>query len=358
MQVDNQTLYYRQGGSDKIYCAEIVLDDGGYLVNYAYGRRGNTLKSGTKTSEPVPIGQAQKIFEKLLKAKKKKGYTVGEDGMPYSNHENGGEYSGISCQLLNPVSRAEALSLCANSAYLAQMKYDGERRLISVVNNEEARGINRRGFYVALPKDVVDFLANKCFTSMVVDGEQVGDQVVLFDILEYDGEDYRTHTVDERLHLLQRIFNDKDSPIHLAKTAYDAETKQALFKEMELNNKEGVVFKLRNSLYKPSRPSSGGSQLKFKFYVETSVVVDSVKKNKRSVNIMGVDKESLVPLGAVTIPSNHSIPKAGDVIEVKYLYAFKGGSLFQPTFIKARNDLTLSDCSIAKLKYKAPCLSE
>ena len=47
------SLYYREGGSDKVYQAAIEPKEGGYVVNFAYGRRGSTLTSGTKTSAPV-----------------------------------------------------------------------------------------------------------------------------------------------------------------------------------------------------------------------------------------------------------------------------------------------------------------
>jgi hypothetical protein len=30
------------------------------------------------------------------------------------------------------------------------------------------------------------------------------------------------------------------------------------------------------------------------------------------------------------IPANKEIPKPDDVVEIKYLYAFRGGSIFQP----------------------------
>src|ERR1700753_1634696 len=33
------TLYYRQGSSDKVYQASIAQRDGGYVVEFAYGRR-------------------------------------------------------------------------------------------------------------------------------------------------------------------------------------------------------------------------------------------------------------------------------------------------------------------------------
>jgi len=50
--------------------------------------------------------------------------------------------------------------------------------------------------------------------------------------------------------------------------------------------------------------------------------------------------------------ANAEIPKVGDLIEVTYLYAFRGGSLFQPTFSMVRTDIDREDASIAQLKYK------
>ena len=41
------------------------------------------------------------------------------------------------------------------------------------------------------------------------------------------------------------------------------------------------------------------------------------------------------------------------VVEVKYLYAFLGGSLFQPVCLGEREDTELTACVIGQLKYKA-----
>ncbi len=78
------TLYYRQGSSDKVYHAGIESKDSGYVVNFAYGRRGTTLTTGTKTSTAVDYEAARAIYDKLVKAKTAKGYTSGEDGTPTS----------------------------------------------------------------------------------------------------------------------------------------------------------------------------------------------------------------------------------------------------------------------------------
>ena len=46
-------LYHRQGGSDKVYHAAIEPNGAGFVVNFAYARRGGTLQTGTKTNSPV-----------------------------------------------------------------------------------------------------------------------------------------------------------------------------------------------------------------------------------------------------------------------------------------------------------------
>ena len=73
--MESITLYFKQGGSDKVYQVSIESKDSGYVVNYAYGRRGTTLATGTKTSTAVNYDVARAIYEKLIKEKQAKGYT-------------------------------------------------------------------------------------------------------------------------------------------------------------------------------------------------------------------------------------------------------------------------------------------
>ena len=100
MTAENITLYYREGSSDKTYQAAIEPKDGGFVVNFAFGRRGTTLQTGTKTSAPVPFNEAKKIYDKLVKEKTVKGYSPGADGTPYAGTENAERSTGILPQLL------------------------------------------------------------------------------------------------------------------------------------------------------------------------------------------------------------------------------------------------------------------
>ena len=58
------SLYFQQGSSDKEYHIQMEEEGGGYVVNFQYGRKGRALKSGTKTSQPVSLEQAEKTWSK------------------------------------------------------------------------------------------------------------------------------------------------------------------------------------------------------------------------------------------------------------------------------------------------------
>jgi bifunctional non-homologous end joining protein LigD len=47
------------------------------------------------------------------------------------------------------------------------------------------------------------------------------------------------------------------------------------------------------------------------------------------------------------------VPVTGQIIEVRYLYAYPGGSLYQPVYLGRRDDLEREDCNLRQLKYRA-----
>lgn len=69
-------LQFKEGSSDKIYEVDLCESGEKYFVNFRYGRRGAELKEGTKTSVPVDLAEAEKIFQKLVDEKTRKGYHV------------------------------------------------------------------------------------------------------------------------------------------------------------------------------------------------------------------------------------------------------------------------------------------
>lgn len=73
--IKRTTLHYQEGTSDKVYEVDLCqIGENRYVVNFRYGRRGANLKEGVKTTEAVPLAEAQKVFDKLVGEKTKKGY--------------------------------------------------------------------------------------------------------------------------------------------------------------------------------------------------------------------------------------------------------------------------------------------
>lgn len=74
-QIKSADLFFQEGTSDKEYHAQIVqVSAKEAVVNFQFGRRGNTLNSNTKTPAPVSLAEAETIFNKLVDSKVKKGY--------------------------------------------------------------------------------------------------------------------------------------------------------------------------------------------------------------------------------------------------------------------------------------------
>ena len=349
------SLYYRDAGSDKQYDISLEEVGDGWVVNFANGRRGASLRPGTKTQSPVSYPVARKIFDKLLREKVSKGYTPGESGTPFEMSDKAGRVSGFTCQLLNAVDEDDIEALIGSEQWCAQQKFDGERRSVRQ-NGDELVGINRKGLIVPLPKGLHDE-CKAINRSFLIDGEEVGGRLHVFDILELDGVDLRSRPYEQRLLDLSELLSTAPGAVYLhpVLTAATAHWKKSLHERLRSENAEGIVFKLKDAPYSPGRPNSGGSQLKFKFYDTASVIVSKVNE-KRSIGIEVLDGNERVPVGNVTIPANLAIPSAGSIVEVRYLYAYEGGSLYQPVYLGERNDIDLSDCEISQLKFRPESL--
>ena len=63
-------------------------------------------------------------------------------------------------------------------------------------------------------------------------------------------------------------------------------------------------------------------------------------------------EDGWLSVGNVTIPANHEIPEEGDVVEIRYLYAHRGGSIYQPVYLGKRGDIDICECTTAQLKFK------
>lgn len=349
--IQRATLYCREGTSDKVY--QVALEPAGerFVVNFAYGRRGSTLSTGTKTNVPVHLERARTIFDKLVREKTAKGYTPGESGTPYQHAEHAGRSTGLFPMLLNPVDAEELEPLLNCREWCMQEKFDGRRVLIRKAGNA-ITGVNRRGLVIGLPERLVTDL-DRLPDDLILDGECVGERFHAFDLLELKGHDFRPTPLIERLSSLVNVLGPLRAPsIQPVNTAYGEEYKRRLLSELRSNGREGVVFKRIDAPYTPGRPNSGGAALKHKFMATLSAVVERIN-TQRSVALKLRGQRGWQPAGNVTIPANQPLPQPGDVVEVRYLYAFPESSvLFQPVCLGVRDDLTAAECGTSQLKFK------
>lgn len=356
------TLYYRQGGSDKVYlCSIASRTPAGHHVTFAFGRRGATLNTGIKTSQPVSFAEAQKIYDKLIKDKKAKGYTEDTSGTPapvMMKHPAASADNSIATDipmLLNSISESEAQGCIFLDSWVAQEKHDGKRMTLHS-DGFTVTARNKRGLPCGLPQPVIDAMLGLP-DSCLIDGECVGDVFHAFDLLECGGKELRHVKYIDRLDELDAFIADDGgfTPAHLqvSDTAESFDEKTALLKQLRKRNAEGIVFKDRHAPWTSGRPNSGGNALKFKF-VETASCIVSKQNAKNSVALMLLDTNGRhVPVGNVTIPPNHLLPPPFAICEVRYLYAYPGGSLFQPVYLGPRDDVTREECTLSQLKLKA-----
>ena len=145
--MESANLYFKEGSSDKVYHATIEKEGGGYVVNFAYGRRGGALNTGSKTSSPVTLEKAKSIFDKLVGEKTAKGYRHVEgasDGSIPVAKDLPDTPTESQCVLLGPIDEEEAMSLIKNDDWAAQPKLDGVRFMLRK-RKAEVTALNRKG---------------------------------------------------------------------------------------------------------------------------------------------------------------------------------------------------------------------
>lgn len=339
------TLYFQDDRSDKVYVA--TLD--GKMVRLAWGRRGSALQ--TKTVGPLE--EAEALYEVKLKEKLAKGYRPSQNGTALVDTRDAASPSPTvpapKPQLLNEITGDELVRLCKQPEFWLQQKFDGNRILLRK-RDGKVSGFSRTGRETTvLPEPIVEAAARIPVNNFLLDGELIGDAICAFDLLEVGPVDWRPAAYSIRFGALAQLCSDAAPGILVVPTAKTCEQKSAMIDAIRAAGGEGLVLKRSDATYSPGRPNSGGPALKFKFVATASVIVAAHHPVHRSVTMKLADG-TLV--GNVTIPPNHDVPAIGAVIEVRYLYAHRGGSLFQSVYLGVRDDVEVGDCTIEQLKFK------
>lgn len=355
------TLYCQEGGSDKeyrLFLRQARPEEGdGWLVEYANGPRGAVMRAKRKTPEPVTLAQAEAEYSSVLKSKLKKGYHEGEQGQAYSSSEFDGRASDHRQQLLTAISFERAQELLAAPEWVLQEKANGERRAVEVRQSGEVRGINKLGIYTPVPAAWTEAFAGLAAKGdLLLDGEQVGEQLYVFDLLQLAGHDLRSLTAFYRLRCLEAFgasppVKAVDGLLRVLPVAWSPAAKLEAARRIEAASGEGYVLKHADAPYEAGRSPLA---LKFKF-VESVTAIVIARNAQRSVKIGLLDAAGcLVDLGNVTIPANQEVPQPGDLAEVQYLYFNPGGAFEQPVYLRPREDVDRSECHFGQVSRLKP----
>ena len=360
------TLYNTTAGSNKEYHVQVVASPcgSGFLVNTRHGPRGRATVLGTKTPAPVALEKALKLAARVVADKVSGGYTPDVGGVAFVDTPLAGRSSGWVAALLEPVEAfPESLEqLLLDDGWLACEKIDGERRAVEVTA-EGVVGINRRGLWVSVPQPWTTALS-QLPAGTVLDGEHVSDTFHIFDALQIGTTDLRGYGYSARVAALHSAFlavdADAASRVSLVPVVAGERAKRDLLASVERAQGEGLVLRHRDSPYTPGRSPFAR---KHKLLESVSCVVSAHNEGRRSVRVSLQEAGVLRDVGSVTIPVNHSLPAIGDVVEIRYLYLYESGSLFQPVYLGPRNDLVQADCTIdqvtrIKLKTVADSAAE
>lgn len=125
-------LHFHQGTSNKVYKVYLIeVTAHNYLVNFTYGRYGAILREGTKTTTPVNLEKAQKLYDSLVVSKINKDYKITSGYNPLSKEEK--------------KERGTLWVEDYNKLLISRLKGASEERLREVDNHTVSRLIYRAG---------------------------------------------------------------------------------------------------------------------------------------------------------------------------------------------------------------------
>jgi bifunctional non-homologous end joining protein LigD len=250
-------------------------------------------------------------------------------------------------QLLTEIEESELERYLFDDAFGVQEKKDGRHLTLQMKSNS---------FFVRNKKGDVSTCAPEFENSirvigkdLLLDGEHIKNKFYAWDLLEYEGEDLRSLSYLDRYNKLVSL-NLDSSVVEVVKLVTGSYDKKILFERLRKTGKEGIVFKRLNAKFSEGK---GDDQFKFKFYAEASVIVIAGRPGKASIGMEVINSAGIREFVGYCSCSRFPLPAVGSIAEIKYLYAYPGGCLYQPAFKDLRDDVDLNECTTAKLKYKS-----
>lgn len=246
-------------------------------------------------------------------------------------------------QLLTPIQESELDNYLTNDEFGCQEKKDGKHITLQIINGQLLVRNKKGDISNCAPEFEMSL---QCGHDILIDGEQIGDKFWTWDILEFDGQDLRSWSyISRHTKLCSLSFGPA---IKILKLHTGTDAKKKLYSDLKANGKEGIVFKKLSGVFYPGK---GMDQLKFKFYAECSVIVVEGRQHRSSIGMELINSDGQREFVGYCSCSRN--PPLGSVVEIKYLYAYRNGCLYQPAFKEIRDDVNIDECTMSQLKYKS-----
>jgi bifunctional non-homologous end joining protein LigD len=362
MQPMKTDLWCNEGKSDKMYHLQLVpAARGMWSVLAQWGRRGGNMTQDVKVKD-VAFDDAFKVYEREIKTRISHHYHVVESGadtipkmVPVGVGRPLTPIGAAMPELLSEISVDEIGRYVSSNRYWLQQKRDG-RRLTVRRDGSKFTGGNKTGGIVPVDTRLSQALGKSGATSFLIDGEIESTGYFVWDIMECGEEDLRDWPYALRYAKLREVLSDLELVKVIPSWSTPKEKERMLLKLAEARA-EGVVIK---DVQAPYRSGREGQHFKLKFTASASFIVGpkeakKQKDGKRSIGIWLLDPQgNEVYMASVGVPAKYPLPEFGKIVEVKYLYAYRGGHVVQPKYFGVvRDDVKRKECTTAQLKFKA-----
>lgn len=265
--------------------------------------------------------------------------------------------------LASTVDAAREAALLQGTHMLAQLKYDGDRVVIEVVDGV-VRVLNRQG--AAKVKNVGASHTDP-FTALgrgrwVFDGEVVGRTLVLFDMAmatdgatTWVGADTGFERRYEVLCQIADMLNLHGEEAITIAPVYDdlraPGVKADLLAATRADGREGIILRAREGRYEQARRCA--DVVKVKNIKDADVVITALHASKDSATLAVMDAQGkMVEVGAASTIGKGRV-EVGQVWVVTYLNVNdpEHPHLFQPRLVRSRTDKAAAECSIQQFAH-------
>ncbi len=256
--------------------------------------------------------------------------------------------TGIKADLPYEVPQSTLITLCPNSDYGYQIKYNGEYRTICKYADGTIQDFNREGNVgKGLPSSLIAALKKHPLSQFVIAGELVANRMFyLFDALIFDDLMLGTEGYGVREIAYHAKFDEFSKLIVPVYTARTQGAKAELAIQALNDGCEGIIIRHMIASYVEGESHQ---HMKVKFWKTLeAVVIGPDPKGHHSVRIGCYDEHGkLHEICGVKILDIH--PKKGDVVEVKYNKGTRNLHIMEIHLERIRDDKAARECTLDQI---------